>query len=215
MPLLRSRLSVRKRSWAARELNCREDVRVRGKKQAVPQIKFLVVDSPIGPLRIEATSAGLIGVAWTSAPAPTPIELPPAPEPVQTQRFLHQAADWLATYFEKNRALTRLPPLSLSGTRFQEAVWRRLIALPPGTTITYGEIARDIRHAGASRAVGQAVGANPLAILIPCHRVLAAGGKLGGFSSGLWRKRWLLAHEGLAAGRPPAWVGGRELPEKL
>ena len=68
----------------------------------------------------------------------------------------------------------------------------------PGTTTTYGEIARDLGMPGASRAVGQAVGANPLPILIPCHRVLAAGGKLGGYSSGLRRKRWLLAHEGLA-----------------
>jgi methylated-DNA-[protein]-cysteine S-methyltransferase len=86
-----------------------------------------------------------------------------------------------------------------AGTTFQKAVWRHLVTIPAGTTTTYGEVARRLRMPGASRAVGQAVGANPLPILIPCHRVLAAGSKLGGYSAGLRRKRWLLAHEGLAA----------------
>jgi O-6-methylguanine DNA methyltransferase len=93
--------------------------------------------------------------------------------------------------------LPPLPPLAARGTAFQKAVWRHVARIRPGTTITYGEIARRLRMPGASRAVGQAVGANPLPILIPCHRVLAAGGKLGGYSSGLRRKRWLLAHEGI------------------
>jgi methylated-DNA-[protein]-cysteine S-methyltransferase len=115
----------------------------------------------------------------------------------QARDFLRQGSDWLSAYFG-NRAPPPLPPLALSGTEFQKAVWRRLVAMLPGTTTTYGEIARDLGMPGASRAVGQAVGANPLPILIPCHRVLAAGGKLGGYSSGLRRKRWLLAHEGLA-----------------
>jgi methylated-DNA-[protein]-cysteine S-methyltransferase len=84
-----------------------------------------------------------------------------------------------------------------TGTAFQKAVWQQIAAISPRTTTTYGQIARVLGMPGASRAVGQAVGANPFPILIPCHRVLAAGGKLGGYSSGLRRKRWLLAHEGL------------------
>ena len=116
----------------------------------------------------------------------------------QASDFLRQGAAWLRAYFSSLSPLPPLPRLVPSGTEFQKAVWRRLVAIPPGMTITYGEIARGLHMPGASQAVGQAVGANPLPILIPCHRVLAAGGKLGGYSSGLRRKRWLLAHEGLA-----------------
>jgi methylated-DNA-[protein]-cysteine S-methyltransferase len=117
----------------------------------------------------------------------------------QASDFLGQGAAWLRAYFSSLSALPPLPRLVPSGTEFQKAVWRRLAAIPLGTTTTYGEIARGLHMPGASQAVGQAIGANPLPILIPCHRVLAAGGKLGGYSSGLRRKRWLLAHEGLAA----------------
>ncbi|HJX51615.1 MAG TPA: methylated-DNA--[protein]-cysteine S-methyltransferase [Polyangia bacterium] len=117
----------------------------------------------------------------------------------RAHQFLGQGATWLRAYFSSRSPLPPLPPLVPAGTTFQKAVWRQLVAIRPGTTTTYGEIARGLRMPGASRAVGQAVGANPLPILIPCHRVLAAGGKLGGYSSGLRRKRWLLAHEGLAA----------------
>jgi methylated-DNA-[protein]-cysteine S-methyltransferase len=116
----------------------------------------------------------------------------------RARRFLQRGAAWLDAYFGGS-SLPRLPPLVPDGTAFQKAVWRQVAAIPRRTTITYGEIARGLRMPGASRAVGQAVGSNPLPIVIPCHRVLAAGGKLGGYSSGLRRKRWLLAHEGLAA----------------
>jgi methylated-DNA-[protein]-cysteine S-methyltransferase len=116
----------------------------------------------------------------------------------QARDFLRQGAAWLRAYFSSTSSLPPLPPLAPSGTAFQKEVWRQLVAIPRGETTTYGEIARRLHMPGASQAVGQAVGANPLPILVPCHRVLAAGGKLGGFSSGLRRKRWLLAHEGVA-----------------
>ena len=112
--------------------------------------------------------------------------------------FLRLGAAWLRAYFSGCSPLPPLPPLVPTGTAFQKAVWQQIAAISPRTTTTYGQIARALGMPGASRAVGQAVGANPLPILIPCHRVLAAGGKLGGYSSGLRRKRWLLAHEGLA-----------------
>lgn len=112
--------------------------------------------------------------------------------------------DWLET---TRRALlavlagkkpNRLPPLDLTrGTPFQQAVWQAMTAIPAGETRTYGELARAIGRPRAGRAVGQACGANPVPVLVPCHRVLAAGGRLGGFSAGLDWKRRLLAREGV------------------
>lgn len=88
-----------------------------------------------------------------------------------------------------------LPPLDPAGTEFQKSVWRALGQIPFGKTKSYGEIAQAIGRPGAVRAVGGACGANPIPVLIPCHRVLAANKKIGGFSSGLKWKRILLARE--------------------
>jgi O-6-methylguanine DNA methyltransferase len=109
----------------------------------------------------------------------------------------------LATAALKNvlagRAAKDLPPLDWSGkTEFQQSVWRAMLKLGPGRTQSYGEIAEAIGRAGAVRAVGGACGANPIPVLVPCHRVLAAGKKIGGFSSGLDWKRKLLAREGIS-----------------
>lgn len=100
----------------------------------------------------------------------------------------------LTEYFRGTRRIFRVP-LHLSGTAFQKKVWRRLIKIPYGKTISYAGLARAIGHPKAYRAVANACGQNPLPILIPCHRVIASDGKLGGYSSGLKRKRWLLRHE--------------------
>ncbi|MCY3656378.1 MAG: methylated-DNA--[protein]-cysteine S-methyltransferase [Chloroflexi bacterium] len=88
--------------------------------------------------------------------------------------------------------------LAPRGTSFQQRVWEALRAIPCGATTSYGEIALDIGQPGAARAVGGAVGRNPISVVVPCHRVIAADGSLGGFASGLDRKRWLLRHEGAA-----------------
>ena len=89
-----------------------------------------------------------------------------------------------------------LPPLDLSvGTDFQRSVWQQLLKIPPGETKSYADLARALRNPRAFRAVGGACGANPIPVLIPCHRVLAAGGKIGGFSSPLAWKRRLLGRE--------------------
>jgi len=100
----------------------------------------------------------------------------------------------------------QLPPLDLSaGTEFQQAVWRALAEIPAGQTRTYAQMAGRVGRPAAARAVGQACGANPIPLLIPCHRVLAAQGRLGGFSAGLEWKRLLLEREGLnPAGRGAA-----------
>ncbi len=100
----------------------------------------------------------------------------------------------------EGKPLSELPPLDLVGSNFQKDVWAVLQRLKVGETITYGEIAAKLGGVGAARAVGAACGANPIPVLIPCHRVLAAGGKLGGFSGGLPWKKKLLAIETEQAG---------------
>jgi methylated-DNA-[protein]-cysteine S-methyltransferase len=100
----------------------------------------------------------------------------------------------LEEYFRGERRTFDLA-LRPAGTPFQEAVWELLTALPHGATTTYGELARRLDRPGASRAVGAAVGRNPIAIVIPCHRVIGSNGALTGYAGGLAAKRWLMRHE--------------------
>jgi methylated-DNA-[protein]-cysteine S-methyltransferase len=103
----------------------------------------------------------------------------------------------LDRYFAHDFAAFDGLPQRTNGTPFQQAVWSRLLAIPPGTTTTYGAIARELADVSASRAVGLANGSNPIAIVVPCHRVIGANGKLTGYGGGLHRKEWLLRHEGV------------------
>jgi len=96
-------------------------------------------------------------------------------------------------------ALARIPVRFDRGTEFQREVWTALQGIPLGETISYAELARRVGRPSAFRAVGSANGQNPIGIVVPCHRVIAADGKLGGYAGGLDRKRWLLAHEGAIA----------------
>lgn len=100
---------------------------------------------------------------------------------------------WLDDYFAGKR--TEIPQVSFgrNGTDFQKRVWQEILKIPYGHTTSYGDIAN--RLCSSPRAVGSAVGRNPVCIIVPCHRVIAASGKLGGYSEGLERKRWLLNHE--------------------
>jgi O-6-methylguanine DNA methyltransferase len=117
--------------------------------------------------------------------------------PLQVRQW-HRITCAAVTAVLAGRVPTRLPPLDLAGgTAFQQSIWRVLRRIPAGRTRSYGEIAKAIGKPNASRAVGGACGANPIPILVPCHRVLAANGKLGGFSGGLDWKRTLLAREGV------------------
>jgi O-6-methylguanine DNA methyltransferase len=106
------------------------------------------------------------------------------------------AAAWLEAYF--GRRWDALPPvvLDLQGTVFELAVWHALGIIRPGETSTYGAIARQVRRRDAARAVGAAVGANPVSLIVPCHRVVGESGSLTGYGGGLDRKEWLLRHEG-------------------
>src|SRR5699024_2824679 len=111
----------------------------------------------------------------------------------RAQEHLDAARAALTDYFAGRPPL--LPALDLHGSAFDLEVWSALVTIPYGETITYGELAARIGKPSAARAVGSANGRNPVAILVPCHRVVASGGGLGGYAGGLARKRWLLAHE--------------------
>jgi methylated-DNA-[protein]-cysteine S-methyltransferase len=106
-----------------------------------------------------------------------------------------EARSWLDAYFAKE-PLPPLPRIHLNrGTEFQQKVWRALLNIQAGETMTYGQLATSLGAAKAVRAVGAAVGRNPLSLMVPCHRVIGSTGSLTGYAGGLDRKRWLLAHE--------------------
>jgi methylated-DNA-[protein]-cysteine S-methyltransferase len=123
----------------------------------------------------------------------------PGPSWVHDESPFAEARRQLCEYFSGERSEFTLA-LAPQGTDFQQAVWAALQEIPYGETVSYGEIAAQLGRPGASRAVGAANGANPISIVIPCHRVVAADGGLGGYGWGLDRKSWLLDHEG-AVGR--------------
>jgi methylated-DNA-[protein]-cysteine S-methyltransferase len=143
--------------------------------------------SPLGPLSVEAGDEGVLGISFDG--------VGPAQAGVSARARAHLAAaeEALTDYFAGHTP--RLPVLDLRGTAFQRTVWSALLAIPWGEVRTYGEIGRAIGIAGGARAVGGANHENPIAILVPCHRVVTAGGRLGGYGGGIERKRWLLAHE--------------------
>ncbi len=154
-------------------------------------MNYCFFESPIGPLLIAGDQEGV-----------RYIRFPEHGKPAKPERSwieassgaVAQAVAQLRQYFAGRRAEFDLP-LAPQGTQFQRAVWHELQKIPYGQTISYGELARRIGNPKASRAVGSANGANQIPIVIPCHRVIAAGGKLGGFGGGLPVKEALLALE--------------------
>ena len=153
-------------------------------------------DSPLGPLLLARTEKGLAG-AWFEAQKhhPAPIAAPLR----EDDPLLQRAARQLAAYFEGDASSFDLP-LDLLGTPFQRAVWKELLAIERGNTCSYGDIARKLGSPTAGRAVGAAVGRNPVSVIVPCHRVLGSNGALTGYAGGLERKTALLRIE--AASRP-------------
>ncbi len=183
-----------------------------------PSASFHTVlsDTPVGPLTLFASTAGLREVRFGNAdpesgrrstalplsnsesPSGTsPTSAGSPPHSARSVPILETAADAVHAYLEGAEDAFGIVPLDLDHcTDFQRAVYRLLTQVPRGSLVTYGEIAQRLGR-GAPRAVGQAVGANPLPLVIPCHRVVAADERLGGFSGGLHRKAALLELEGV------------------
>jgi methylated-DNA-[protein]-cysteine S-methyltransferase len=146
-----------------------------------------VIETPIGALRLVAHGDALTGVYL---PTQTPALVAARGEaPV-----LVRAAAQLAAYFAGERVVFDLP-LDPRGTAFQQRVWKQLTQIAFAETCSYGAVARAIGRPSASRAVGAANGKNPLAIIVPCHRVVGASGELTGYAGGMLAKQWLLEHE--------------------
>lgn len=160
--------------------------------------------SPLGPMRLVAGSEGIVLCEFDDRRA-----LPEELKEIETElgslprngrnEFTDQLEGELAAYFkgELEQFQTRLAPF---GTPFEHSVWNELLKIPFGETRSYGEIARKVGDTGASRAVGRANGRNRIAIVVPCHRVIAADGTMQGYGGGLARKKWLLEHEGSMGG---------------
>ncbi len=159
---------------------------------ATPATCWHEMDSPLGRLLLAGDAHGLRRVHFQAGPHP----LQPPREWHRSEAPFGDVLAQLAEYFSATRRAFTLP-LAPAGTAFQLAVWRALQAIPYGETLSYGELATRLGLApGAARAVGLANGANPLPIIVPCHRVIGADGSLTGFGGGLPIKRALLALEG-------------------
>lgn len=151
---------------------------------------FTTLETPIGPLVVVGRGARVERILFAKGSRAAD---PPA-EAVEDAAPLEVAVRQLEEYFRGESTAFDLD-LAADGTAFQKRVWRELLTIPFGETRSYGEIARAIGRPDASRAVGAANGANPIPIVIPCHRVIGASGSLTGFGGGLGTKRWLLRHE--------------------
>jgi O-6-methylguanine DNA methyltransferase len=166
------------------------------------QLRRSTVDTPIGPMLALASEAALCALEFLSTDRLPRLEarldrwFAPYRIEDRTNRVIDRARNWLRLYFGGASADVDDLALDLRGAPFERRVWAALTAIPPGETTTYGTVARRIGSAGGSRAVGLANGANPIAIIVPCHRVIGAKGQLTGYGGGLDRKRWLLDHEG-------------------
>ena len=114
---------------------------------------------------------------------------------VESCPIIDQTIEQVAAYFNEGQTTFDLP-LELKGTDFQRRVWEQLLAIPYGRTVSYQSIADALGNPRAVRAVGAANGQNPISVIVPCHRVIGSNGQLTGYGGGLWRKEWLLRHEG-------------------
>ena len=120
-------------------------------------------------------------------------------QPLQTGAASPAVRDGLAAYFAGELTALRSIPWMIGGTAFQRQVWNALVEIPLGEATSYARLAERIGRPSAVRAVGLANGANPIALVVPCHRVIGTAGALTGYGGGIERKRWLLAHEGVGS----------------
>jgi methylated-DNA-[protein]-cysteine S-methyltransferase len=143
-------------------------------------------DSPIGTLQIVATTKGIQSVQFIEKHTM---------QGSQTSEVIKLCINQLQQYFRGDLQDFHSLPLAYGSTDFQDAVWCSAQQIPYGTSVTYSDLASSIGSNQAQRAVGTALGANPLLIITPCHRIVPASGGIGNFAAGVWRKQWLLEHE--------------------
>lgn len=161
-------------------------------------VSALLEGTPLGTLAVWTTPMGVRRVGFDA----DDLSMPHHTDDVAAHPTLARALQQLREYFEGSRRAFDLP-LDLSGaTDFQRRIYTRLTEIPFGRTVSYGDLADELGDPGAARAVGQAVGSNPLPVLVPCHRVVRSDGRLGGYSGGLNRKVRLLRLEGLEVEGP-------------
>lgn len=159
----------------------------------VSALAVSTLDSPVGTLRLVAHDTALVAVLWPEEKAGR-VTFATDPQAATSHAIIDKAAVQINEYFAGDRRTFDLP-LDPQGTEFQRQVWWSLADIPFGETSTYGKQAAHVGRPTAVRAVGAANGRNPLSIVLPCHRVVGANGKLTGFAGGLDSKRWLLDHE--------------------
>ncbi|RLA62990.1 MAG: cysteine methyltransferase [Epsilonproteobacteria bacterium] len=147
--------------------------------------------SPLGFIEITSTKSHIKGLRFNKGPIKNISNKIP--------QVLNKCLTQLEEYFTGNRKIFKIP-INMQGTPFQQSVWEELKNIPHGKTLSYGELAKKIGKPKACRAVGMANNRNQIPIIVPCHRVIGADGKLVGYAPGLSYKEWLLAHEGV--GRP-------------
>ena len=145
---------------------------------------FAHIETPLGMARLVGDADGLREIKWVEEGSASGV-IPP---------ILQKACQQIIDYFEGNRAQFEIK-LNPQGTTFQKKVWKALVEIPFGKTLSYLELSRKLGDEKAIRAVASANGKNPLWIVIPCHRVIGTDGSLTGYAGGLWRKEWLLNHE--------------------
>ncbi len=162
------------------------------------RLELASLDSPVGKLQLAVSPRGVCALDFAESDGPFRARLAavrPGAE-FETGDAARNAAERLAAYFAGSLHALEGLATDLVGTSFQREVWAALRRIAPGRTLSYGELAASIGRPAAVRAVGGANARNPVALIVPCHRVIAADGTLGGYGGGLGRKAWLLRHEG-------------------
>ncbi len=150
-------------------------------------LNFLYFESPIGTIRVEYAESGLHSLRFVTAKGDNHTDNPAMEKMIQAD---------LQSYFQDPEHRWECPIAKHLGTEFQEKVWLALRMIPAGEARSYQEIAQLIGQPNAAQAVGRANGQNPLLLRIPCHRVIGSDGSMVGYAGELWRKEWLLTHEG-------------------
>ena len=147
------------------------------------------INTPLGPLIITGSSHAIESVGWHFDGAPA------TGTTTHSCPVIDDCARQLQAYFEGRLTVFDVP-VAPAGTAYQQSVWQRLMEISFGQTLSYGQLAQRLQPPTGPRAIGSAVGRNPISLILPCHRIVGSRGDLTGFAGGLHRKEWLLTHEG-------------------